>query len=203
MNENEKYPPNSDVSRNTPARVSGDIRPSLWSMITRNVIAIEDPRTIIPEIVIPTMKDALFNICESIIYPNGAPGHSSWPRQRTPYNRPNEINRSQRSSVRQRDEDEQDFEDYRDVCIDPMPGDTPADVSRRAREFIDDLIDIAATNESGTLSMMEMFDRLGKTRKNEQENYWGWHVNDLSYARPRAIHGGSYRIIFPKPRSIK
>ena len=195
------YPGNSISSRS--AGVS--VKPSLLSTIIRGFIPNFDRldmNTLLSEIIIPYIKDAFWNSLGAVMYDGAAPtrrvnGTVISGNQQTNYNRiSNNAQQTMQTTVQK-----QRFEDYRDIVLRPIDGESAADVRARAEDIIMDIRN--QVDVYGRASIVYLFTLFDITRDNPQENNWGWDRRNVGQISCMATgEAGCYRMYFPKAVDI-
>jgi len=196
MSEKQQYPNNS-------LKVKGgvEIKPSIFKTIIRGLIPnIENltPTIVLDSIIMPYLRDAVFNSISSLMYKDGTAPRANNSgvvvNSGTNYNRISTAAAQQNAN--QTKTRKQNRNDYKDIILRPGKGETAAQVRARGEDYIMDLrnqVDIY-----GRVSIMYLFSLLDITRDDDQENSWGWDARNIGLANVVSTgEPGCYRLYLP------
>lgn len=194
------YPSNSIGNRS--AGVA--IKPTIFSTIVRGFIPnIDrlDANTLLSEIVIPYIKDAFWNSLGAVMYDGYVPTSRrangtvvAGGNNATNYNRIS--NNAQQTVNNANNTRTQHFNDYRDIILRPISGESAADVRARGEDIVMDIRNRIDTY--GRASIIDVFDMFDITRDNPQEANWGWDRRNVDKITCVSTgEAGCYRLYLP------
>lgn len=193
------YPSNSVSNRS--AGVA--IKPSIFSTIVRGFIPnIDrlDANTLLSDIVIPYIKDAFWNSLGAVMYDGYVPasrrgnGTVVAGNNTTNYNR---ISNNAQQTVNNPVVHKQNFNDYRDIVLRPISGESAADVRARGEDIVMDIRN--RIEVYGRASIIDVFDMFDITRDNPQEANWGWDRRNIDQITCVSTgEAGCYRLYLPR-----